>query len=97
MTDASWEARFSQRYREPPWAVEQQLVIDVVSSAILFIFYPLHSCLLFSLSGQKHTVGGLLVSVVLVHTAVRTGLTPNMRSNILSMQVDFSESISALR
>lgn len=45
MIDGLWEGRFSQRRRESLWAVEQAVVIDVVSPAILFTFSPLLYCI----------------------------------------------------
>lgn len=53
--DDLWEVWISRHYREPPWA----LMIDAVSSAILFTFSPLHCA---SPSGQKHTARGRLFS-----------------------------------
>lgn len=45
MIDGLWEGRFSQRRRESLWAVEQAVVIDVVSPAIIFTFSPLLYCI----------------------------------------------------
>lgn len=52
------------------WAVEQAVVIDAVSSGIFFFFSPPLYCIFtFSaLSGQKHTVGDLLLRVLEVKT-----------------------------
>lgn len=54
MMDALWVARFSQHYRESPWAVKQALVIDAVSPAILFTLFPLLYCIF---SNFFHSVG----------------------------------------
>lgn len=54
MMDALWAARFSQHYRESPWAVKQALVIDAVSPAILFTLFPLLYCIF---SNFFHSVG----------------------------------------
>lgn len=48
MMDALWAARFSQHYRESPWAVKQALVIDAVSPPILFTFFPLLGCICYN-------------------------------------------------
>lgn len=42
MMDGLWEAIFSQRRRESLWAVEQAVVMDAVSAAVLFTFSPLY-------------------------------------------------------
>lgn len=70
MMDGMWEVRFSQHCRESLWAVEQAVVIDAVSSAVLFtLFSPLLHLFKFSvLSGQNHTVGGLLLTELEVNS-----------------------------
>ena len=45
MMDGVWEAGLSRSCREPPWAVEQAVVIDAVSPAVLFTFSPLLYCI----------------------------------------------------
>lgn len=85
-----WEARFSLRCRESLWAVEQAVVIDAVSPAILFTFSPLLYCIFthFFLCTQwaeahsRRSVTHCAGNHAHAHMDSHTKLTANMCRNI---------------